>query len=93
MRNAAREHTVEAIACLAHWMKSDNAKASIAAANALLDRGWGKAAQPLSGQDGESPIETRDVSPLELGRRVAFLLAQATHDAADAGQCQKDQQP
>ena len=42
---AARAHTEEAIERLAYWMRSKNPKASIAAANALLDRGWGKPAQ------------------------------------------------
>jgi uncharacterized protein DUF5681 len=75
VRDAARAHTVEAIERLAHWMRSNNPKASIAAATALLDRGWGKAAQPLTGEDGGSPIETRDVTPREHARRIAFALA------------------
>ena len=32
-----------------------------------------------SGPDG-GPIETKDVSPMELGRRIAFLLAQAAQE-------------
>ena len=27
-----------------------------------------------------SPIETRDVTPLELAKRIAFILAQAAHE-------------
>lgn len=49
----ARAHTVEAIEKLVEWMRSDNAKASVTAANGLLDRGWGKAAQALTGEGGE----------------------------------------
>lgn len=50
----AREYTEDAIARLVHWMKSDNAKASVSASNVLLDRGWGKAAQAHehTGADG-----------------------------------------
>lgn len=48
----AREYTEEAIARLVHWMKSDNAKASVSASNVLLDRGWGKPTQAISGEDG-----------------------------------------
>jgi hypothetical protein len=48
----AREHTVEAIERLVHWLRSDNAKASVAAAGALLDRAWGKAPQAITGDDG-----------------------------------------
>jgi len=33
------------------------AAARVAAATALLDRGWGKAAQSHAGADGEGPIE------------------------------------
>ncbi len=43
IRSLARNHTDEAISKLAQWMRSDNAKASVAAAIALIDRGWGKA--------------------------------------------------
>ena len=42
VKAAAREYTIEAIERLAFWLKSDNAKASVAAATSLLDRGWGK---------------------------------------------------
>jgi hypothetical protein len=53
LRDLAREFTAEAIERLAHWMRSDNAKASVAAANSLLDRGWGKPIQALSDPDGK----------------------------------------
>ncbi len=53
VKELAKAYTAQAIERLAHWMQSDNAKASVAAANALLDRGWGKPAQALTGPDGE----------------------------------------
>lgn len=56
VKEMAREHTEAAIKRLAFWMKSSNSKASIAASNALLDRAWGKPAQPLSGDD-DNPFE------------------------------------
>lgn len=59
----ARKHSKEAILKLVEWMRSDNAKASVSACQALLDRGWGKATQPLSGPDG-GPIETRNVTEI-----------------------------
>lgn len=49
----ARQHTQEAVERLVFWMRSDNAKASVTASSGLLDRGWGKAAQALTGSDGE----------------------------------------
>jgi hypothetical protein len=52
VKELARQYTGEAILKLADWMRSDNAKASVAACNVLLDRGWGKAIQAITGEDG-----------------------------------------
>ena len=53
----AREHTRAAVDRLAHWLQSENAKASVAAAIALLDRAYGKPAQAVTGGDGEGPVK------------------------------------
>lgn len=52
IRSLARNHTEEAIQRLAYWMRADNARASVGASVALLERGWGKPVQPHDG-DGE----------------------------------------
>jgi hypothetical protein len=54
IRSLARSHTESAIKVLAGIMNQDQAPAAarVAAAQALLDRGWGKPNQPLSGDDG-----------------------------------------
>src|SRR5215470_17594352 len=54
IRSYARKFTVEASETLAHVMRQPKAPpaARVMAANALLDRGWGKAAQ-LVAVDGE----------------------------------------
>jgi hypothetical protein len=55
IRSLARSHTRSAITILARIMRSKDATpaARVSAANALLDRGWGKPAQPLqNGDDG-----------------------------------------
>lgn len=57
VKELAQEHTVEAIERLAFWMRSNDPKASVAAANALLDRAWGKATQPISGEDGKPLVQ------------------------------------
>jgi hypothetical protein len=51
----AREHGTDAIKTLAEIMSQEDgpAAARLSAAQALLDRGWGKAGLPASG-DGES---------------------------------------
>jgi uncharacterized membrane protein len=46
----ARQHTDKAIAKLAEWMNSDNPKASVSAACALLDRAYGKPKQTIDAQ-------------------------------------------
>ncbi len=57
IRSLARSHTKNAISTLAGIMKdSADEGARVRAASTLLDRGWGKAAQPQTGQDGEGPI-------------------------------------
>ncbi|MCK1387351.1 hypothetical protein [Bradyrhizobium sp. 21] len=55
IRSLARSHTRTAIRVLVGIMRSDDATpaARVSAANAILDRGWGKAAQPIeNGEDG-----------------------------------------
>lgn len=54
---ACREHTEAAVAVLVKCLKSENEKIQIDAAQALLDRGWGKAPQAMSGEGGEGPAE------------------------------------
>jgi hypothetical protein len=56
VKKLARKYTKDAIARLAHWLQSDNAKASVSAAAVLLDRGWGKAPQQHTGEGG-GPIQ------------------------------------
>jgi hypothetical protein len=55
IRSLARSHTRTAVNILVGIMRSKNATAAarVSAANAILDRGWGKAAQSLeNGEDG-----------------------------------------
>lgn len=48
LKEIVRQYTKEAVDRLVYWMKSDNAKASVAASSILLDRGYGKASQEVS---------------------------------------------
>ena len=54
IRSLARSHTRTAIRVLAGIMRCEDATpaARVSAANAILDRGWGKATQPLNSGDG-----------------------------------------
>ena len=54
IRSLARSHTKTALSVLVGIMRNVDAAAParIAAANAILDRGWGKATQPLGDDEG-----------------------------------------
>lgn len=47
VRAASREYTQDAIDRLVFWMNSDNPKASVGAAVAILNRGWGMPQQNI----------------------------------------------
>lgn len=57
VREMARQYTEAAIVALVDVMGAGSGPARVAAANALLDRGWGKAPQPMTGEDGQGPAE------------------------------------
>lgn len=57
IRSLARSYTEMAIQSLAGIAQNgESESARVAAINALLDRGWGKPAQPISGDD-ENPLK------------------------------------
>ena len=76
----AREHTAEAIERLVEWMRSDNAKASVSACNAILNRGYGTPAQSmeLTGKDGDALIPD-STSEFDKARLIAHVLSSAMH--------------
>lgn len=57
VKELARVHTEEAIAVLVAALSDDNGRTRIAAAEALLDRGYGKPPATIAGEDGEGPAE------------------------------------
>ena len=67
IRSLARSHTRTALNVLVGVMRNTKAPAParIAAANSILDRGWGKATQA---------IETSDDSALELIHRIERVI-------------------
>ena len=67
IRSLARSHTRTALNVLVGIMRSKDATAAarVSAANAILDRGWGKATQT---------IETGDDHPLELVHRIERVI-------------------
>jgi hypothetical protein len=67
IRSLARSHTRTAVNVLVGIMRSKDATAAarVSAANAILDRGWGKATQA---------IETGDDGALELIHRIERVI-------------------
>lgn len=58
IKSLARSYSEVAIQTLSGVAKDGaNESARVAAAVALLDRGWGKCAQPVTGPDGETALE------------------------------------
>lgn len=59
IKSLARSHTESAVRTLAGLMTQDTvpAAARVSAAVALLDRGWGKAAQTIAGDEEGGPIK------------------------------------
>jgi hypothetical protein len=83
IRSLARSHTRTALRVLVGIMRSDDATpaARVSAANAILDRGWGKAAQPI--ENGEGGV-------LELIHRIERIIVYpASLRDADAGMTPK----
>ena|SRR5215211_5999469 len=85
IRSLARQHTARAIEVLAGIMnQSESAdSARVAAANSLLDRGWGKAEQTT-----HSTV-TR-VDPSKYSDAELIALALATRDAGPSGPAASD---
>lgn len=84
IRSLARAHTDKAIQVLGGIMASDTSSddARIRAAATLLDRGWGKAPQAITGADGEGPV-VLDIDVKALARRAAFILASGSATESD----------
>jgi hypothetical protein len=71
IRSLARSHTRTAITLFARIMRSEDATpaACVSAANALLDRGWGKA---------KPPLESSYNGALELNRSIESCVSWST---------------
>lgn len=69
----AREHTETALNVLAGIMRQEEAphSARVSAATALLDRGWGKPSQPISGDED---------NPLNLIHRIERVIVDGSKD-------------
>src|SRR5262249_39682321 len=80
VKQLARQHTALAIQKIAHIAEQRHSEmAQIAAANALLDRGWGRPTQPVSGDDEMPPVgisgtAVATLTPEERAQLVASIV-------------------
>ena len=81
VRDLARAASVPAIERAIRLLEDSDPNVALKAINVVLDRAWGKPVQAteISGPDGEA-LEVRDVTPLDIARRIAFALAKAEQD-------------
>jgi hypothetical protein len=61
IKKLAFSHCADAIAELVRLSKHTNASIRLAASRELLDRGVGKAAQPVTGADGQEPVTVKHI--------------------------------
>ncbi len=89
LRSLARSHTESAIKALAGVMnaKKSPAAARVAAAVALLDRGWGRPTTMLAVEPVEVRIKGEKPDLIDTARRIALILYQAGKEI------QKDEKP
>ena len=78
IRERTRAYTDETITQLVTWVRSDNARASVAACSLLLSYAWGKPPQSMevSGPNGEpiTRIQQIIVDPVDAVTRLAKLV-------------------
>lgn len=80
VRDLAREHTEMAIRTLVEIAGNGDAPspARVSAATSLLDRGWGKASQPVGGAEDLPPIKSeRELTEAQL---IAIASGAANSD-------------
>ena len=79
LRELAREKTELALSVLSEVAeRGESESARVAAAVHLLDRGWGKPAQAITGEDGEGPVQVAVIlSDIDRAKALAALVAKA----------------
>jgi hypothetical protein len=81
VRSLARSLSVEAILRLAHWMRSADSMASIAATKIILDRGLGKAIQPIASPNGGALVNiTVGTEPVRTTEELQAVYAAMMRD-------------
>lgn len=58
IRKLAQKNSKKALLRLVELMNGENDRVAVQAAQAILDRAWGKPAQTVTGEGGEGPLRT-----------------------------------
>jgi HEAT repeat protein len=84
----AREHTEEAVETLVEVMRDDTAPpaARVAAADKILNRGWGQAPQTITIKDDETPLDLAHMTDEQLEALEALRSIQPLASGT-AGSC------
>lgn len=84
LREMAREHTEKALLALVKVIDDIQAPhaAVVSASTALLDRGWGKPTQPVSGDEDAPPVQFVGGTPEQWAQR---LKTDTLRDLASVG--------
>ncbi len=78
VRELARKHGPDAIKKLAALLKSKDERVVLGAVKELLDRGYGKSAQAITGEGGEEPVAVTFTMHLHPGVRKESGRGNAT---------------
>ena len=76
VREMAAKHTKKAVDTLVAMLDSESDKVKVAAAEALLDRAYGKPTQPVAGDDSMPPILINTVIAGMTDEEVAKLAGE-----------------
>ncbi len=88
LTDLAREHTVEAVQTLADIMRDEGAPAAsrVAAADKILNRGWGQAPQTVTLADVREPLDLSGMTDDQLTALETLRSLAPLTDGA-AGSC------
>ncbi len=94
IRELAREHGPRALERAIALMKNRDPAVALRACGMVMDRAYGKSAQPFVGADDHPPvIESTEIDDKELARRNAFILHQADPARRDSDKRAPSPQP
>lgn len=88
LADLAREHTEEAVMTLVAIMRDDaqTGAARVAAADKILNRGWGQAPQTIAFTDDREPLDLSSMTDEQL-EAIETLRSLAPLDSGVAGSC------